>query len=157
PQADNAAATVPPCATTAARRKPADTGALAPVHAEWALLPDRHRPRGPTARPCRLVTPGAGAGRPPAHADIPGADGDAADRGRHHAPLRLERSRRRPDLERALAGRADHRPPRPGAPTRRRDADRRPLRRRLHRWIPDRTGTGAKASHGRRGHERRTA
>ena len=82
---------------------------------------------------------------------------DAADRGRRDAVVRLERGRRRPRRQRALAGRAAARPARPGRRAERRHPDRRPVRRRLHGRVPDRARDRGRDGAGRRRDERRAA
>ena len=98
-----------------------------------------------------------GHGRPAVRADLRRARGDGRRRGHRHVAVRVQRGRRQPRRQRRVAGRAAGDAARPGRRAERGDADRRPLRRRLHGRLPDRGRSRRAHRARRRRHERRAA
>ena len=107
-------------------------------HPERLVLPHRHRVGRAADRPRRLVAPYSRNGRERGRPDV-GRAGRPPSRGgvRHHV-VRVQRGRRHPDRQRAVARLPDPAAPRPGTP----DGGRRhgavPVDRRLHRVDTDR-------------------
>ena len=135
----------------------ADTPGLSQLHhAERRLLPHRHRAHRPAGRRRRLDRSTIdGHGRPGGVVHLRRAGGDGRLRRHGHAAVRLERGRRQPRRQRHVAGRAAAAAARRGRRQGRGDADRRPVRRRLHRRLPDRGRPRRPHGDGRGGDERR--
>ncbi len=129
---------------------------LAARDAERGLLPDRH----PPPRPRRSIPRGWTlriTGMVDHEVELTFDDLLAMDRITEFVTLelRVQRGRRRPRRQRAVVGRAarrllDRAGPHPDA-----DADRRPVRRRLDRGLPDRGARRQRRVHGRDRDERR--